>query len=132
MHLADSGCIMEGANGLMFSPSDYGGEFFLLPKDRFESVTNRTKPERLPYLEGDNDQNMKNEWVEAIKSGKPEHAYSNFDVAGMLTESFLLGNIAIKLGQPLEWDGPACRVTNNEAANQLVNIEYRKGWEVKA
>ena len=130
MHLADSGCIMEGANGLLFSPSDYGGEFFLLPEDRFTDVKNRTKPEKLPNLDGDNDQNMKNEWVEAIKAGKPEIAYSNFDAAGLLTESFLLGNVAIKLGHRLEWDGPAMRVSNCEEANRLIKTEYRKGWEV--
>ena len=42
---------------------------------------------------------MKNEWVEAIKAGKPEIAYSNFDVASLLTEAFLLGNVAIQTGQ---------------------------------
>ena len=29
---------------------------------------------------------MKDEWVAAIKAGKPEIAYSNFDVASLLTE----------------------------------------------
>ena len=55
---------------------------------------------------------MKNEWVEAIKAGKPEIAYSNFDIASLLTEAFLLGNVAIRTGKTLEWDGPGLRVTN--------------------
>ena len=37
------------------------------------------------------DQGQKNEWVEAIKAGKPEMALSNFDYAGLLTAAFLLG-----------------------------------------
>jgi predicted dehydrogenase len=131
MVLAESGCILEGEKGLLFSPSDYGGEFFLLPEDKFADVKNRSKPEHLPNLEGDNDQNMKNEWVEAIKANKPSIAYSNFDYASLLTESFLLGNVAIRTGKELQWDGPSCRVVNNDEANRLVNIEYRKGWEVR-
>ena len=62
---------------------------------------------------------MKNEWVEAIKAGKPEIAYSNFDIASLLTEAFLLGNVAIRTGKTLEWDGPGLRVTNVPEANQL-------------
>ena len=73
---------------------------------------------------------MKAEWVEAIKAGKPEIAYSNFDVAGMLTESFLLGNVAIRCGKPLQWDGPGMKVTNVPEANALIQTEYRRGWEV--
>jgi len=29
---------------------------------------------------------MKDEWFEAIKAGKPEIAYSNFDIASLLTK----------------------------------------------
>ena len=73
---------------------------------------------------------MKDEWVEAIKAGKPEIAYSNFDIASLLTESFLLGNVAIRSGKTLEWDGPGLRVTNDPEANRLIQTEYRRGWEV--
>ena len=86
-------------------------------------------PERLP-ANGGEDQGMKNEWVEAIKSGKPEIAYSNFDFASLLTEAFLLGNVAIRTGKKLEWDGPGLRVTNVPEANDLIQTEYRRGWEV--
>ena len=94
---------------------------------------NLTKPETLPVLEGNNDFNQKKEWVEAIKAGKAEAAYGNFDYSSLLTETFLLGNIAIKLtGEKLEWDGPALKFRNNDKATQLVTKEYRKGWELGA
>ena len=71
---------------------------------------------------------MKREWLDAIKGGpKP---YSNFDVAGLLTEFILLGNVAIRTGKKLEWDGAGCRVTNCPEAEILVRKEYRKGWEL--
>jgi predicted dehydrogenase len=129
--LADSGCMLVGEKGILFSPDDYGADFHLLPAERFEDVTNRTAPERLPNLSGDNDQDMKNEWVEAIRANKPELAYSNFNNAGPLTEAFLLGNVAIRTGKRLEWDGPNLRVTNCDEANDLIANEYRRGWEVR-
>jgi hypothetical protein len=46
----------------------------------------------------------------------------------MLTETILLGNVAIRLtGQKLAWDGPSLRF-DNSAANQYLHYEYRKGW----
>ena len=73
---------------------------------------------------------MKDEWVEAIKANKPEIAYSNFDYASLLTEAFLLGNVAIRCNTPLDWDGPGLKVTNVAEANHLIQTEYRRGWEV--
>jgi hypothetical protein len=48
-----------------------------------------------------------------------------------LTETILLGNVAIKAnGKKLEWDGPNLRITNDAAANQHLKREYRRGWEL--
>jgi hypothetical protein len=71
---------------------------------------------------------MKDEWARAIKEGKPEIAMSNFDYAGMLTEAILLGNVAVRAGKKLVWDGPSMRFTNLPEANQFLHKEYRKGW----
>jgi predicted dehydrogenase len=67
------------------------------------------------------------EWIEACKGGPP--AGSNFvDHAAHLAEVVLLGNIAIRTGEKLLWDGPNQRFTNSEAANRLINPPYRAGW----
>jgi hypothetical protein len=79
------------------------------------------------------------EWIQACKGGQP--AGSNFDFAGLVTEVVLMGNIALRLGEPssrgrrgqrqmpkLNWDGPEMKVTNVPEANQFVHREYRKGW----
>lgn len=126
--LPESGSLLIGEKGIMYSPNDYGAAFRITPGSLAEGV-NLTTPETLPR-NGKGDQGMKNEWAEAIKAGKPEIAYSNFDIASLLTEAFLLGNIAIKTGKSLDWDGPKLKVTNVPEANALVNIEYRRGWEV--
>ncbi|MDX1702278.1 MAG: hypothetical protein R3250_16745, partial [Melioribacteraceae bacterium] len=68
------------------------------------------------------------EWINACKGGEP--AKSNFDYAGHLTETVLLGNIALRTGEKIIWDSNNMRITNNENANNLINREYRKGWEI--
>jgi predicted dehydrogenase len=124
--VVSSGSFLVGDKAVLFSPDDYGARAFIVTEGGVEEV--KGNPEKLPK-NGKGDTGMKQEWVEAIKAGKADHAYSNFDIAGMLTESILLGNIAIKLnGQKLAWDGPALQFTNNSTANSYVHYEYRKGW----
>ncbi len=89
-------------------------------------------------------------WVDACKAGfnSKEHQglTSSFDYAGPMTETVLMGNLAIRSymlrkenekGQmdffarkKLLWDGENMRITNLEEANQFVGRQYRKGWEV--
>jgi hypothetical protein len=69
------------------------------------------------------------DWIEAIRTGRP--AGSNFDYGGPLTQVALLGLIAIRFpGQTLNWDDPAMRFTNNEAANAYLRSSYRSGWSL--
>ncbi|MCA1686031.1 MAG: Gfo/Idh/MocA family oxidoreductase [Planctomycetia bacterium] len=126
--LTASGSILVGEKGILYSPDDYGAKYFVTPKELVEGK-NLDHPEKLPS-NGKGDQGMKNEWFEAIKAGKPEIAYSNFDIASLLTEAFLLGNVAIRCGKTLHWDGPGLKVTNVPEANHLIQTEYRRGWEV--
>jgi hypothetical protein len=39
-----------------------------------------------------------------------------------------LGTIAWLTRSRIEWDAQAERITNNEAANELLHYEYRKPW----
>ena len=129
--LADSGSILVGDKGVLFSPNDYGAQFRLTPEKNFAGIQT-THPEKGPEgVDRDNDPQMKKEWAEAIRAGKPELASSNFDYAGQLTETMLMGNIAVRFaGQKLEWDAAKLRFTNSDTATKLVSKEYRKGWEV--
>jgi predicted dehydrogenase len=126
--LPSSGSFLVGEKGILYSPNDYGAQFRVTPKELAEGKNLHT-PEILP-INNKGDQGMKDEWVEAIKAGKPEIAYSNFDYASLLTEAFLLGNVAIRTGKKIEWDGPALKVTNVPEANHLIHTHYRRGWAV--
>lgn len=75
------------------------------------------------------------EWIDACKGGKP--AGSNFNWAGPLAESVLLGNVALRLQLredltlcKLLWDSAALKFTNLDEANKFVRREYRAGWSL--
>ncbi|MGH7224934.1 MAG: Gfo/Idh/MocA family oxidoreductase [Gemmataceae bacterium] len=120
-----SGSLLVGQKGVLYSPDDYGARYLLLPKKDFEGFKKPAK--RLPR-NGRGDGGMKEEWVRAIMENKPEIAYSNFDFAGLLTETILLGNVAMRAGKKLEWDGENMKFPNYPNAEKLLHFEYRKGW----
>ncbi len=69
------------------------------------------------------------EFVDACRGGPP--AGSDFvQHAGLLSEVCMLGNIAVRTQKRLEWDGPNMKITNDEAANQLLHRKYRDGWSL--
>ncbi len=121
----DSGSLLVGDKGKLYSPNDYGADCVLLPKKNFEGYK---KPQPTLPRNGKDDLGMKEEWVRAIMENKPEIAYSNFDFAGLLTETILLGNVAMRAGKKLEWDGENMKFPNAPDAEKFLHFEYRKGW----
>ena len=121
---ASSGSFLIGDKATLFSPDDYGAESYIVTTDGVEKVTG--KPEKLPS-NNKGDDGQKAEWVEAI-AGSKVMPYSNFDFAAMLTETILLGNVAMRVGKKLDWDGPNLKVTNCKEAADFIKPEYRKGW----
>ncbi len=69
------------------------------------------------------------EFVLACRGG-PTPGANFVDHAGILTETCLLGNVALRAGKKLFWDGPSMKVSNDEAANKLLHREYRQGWTI--
>jgi predicted dehydrogenase len=69
------------------------------------------------------------EWLAACKGGPP--ALSNFSYSGPFTEMVLLGNLAIRTGQKVEWDAANLKARNHvPGVDALVRREYRKGWAI--
>lgn len=64
------------------------------------------------------------EWIHACKGEGPAPG-ANFDYAGPLTEMVLLGNLAVRSGQRIEWDGAKMLCTNLPEANAYVSKAYR-------
>ena len=124
--LVNSGSILVGDKGILYSPNDYGASFRITAPDG--SPMEVAKVAQVLPRNGKGDQGMKDEWARAIKENKPEIAMSNFDYAGVLTEAVLLGNVAMRAGKKILWDGNAMRITNLPEANAFLHFEYRKGW----
>src|SRR5262249_45164770 len=128
---SESGCLMIGERGTLYSPSDYGGSYRLLPEENFRDY--RPPQETLPRSPGHH-----REWVDACRGGRP--AMSNFDYAGKLTETVLLGNVAMRVSTRQEvdgretfigritWDAQNLRATGLPAADQYIRREYPRGW----
>jgi hypothetical protein len=128
--LPESGALIIGDKGKLFSPDDYGTKFFVVMKGKDEYVSGDQQeackeiPQSIPRSPG----HMK-EWFLMMKEGTP--AYSNFEIAGYLAEVILLGCVALRVGegQRMEWDGPNMRSPNLPDAVRFVKRENRAGWE---
>lgn len=66
------------------------------------------------------------EWVTACKGGPA--ALSNFSQSGPFTEVVLLGNLAIRAGKKILWDGEHMKATNAPELDRYIRREYRPGW----
>jgi predicted dehydrogenase len=144
-HVSDSGCLLVGDKGILFSPNDYGEQYTLLPEKDFKDYKG---PEPTLPRNGKGDEGQKAEWVAAIRGGQA--ALSNFNYAATLTETILLGNVAMRAGKPhkmkvhdkndkkekevegrlIEWDAEQMRATNAPEAAQFIKPEFRKGWDL--
>ncbi len=124
--LVSSGSIIVGTKGILYSPNDYGADVRLCPEKEYEGFKNPAKS--LPRNRRGDDAGQKEEWIEAIRKNDPKHAMANFNYASVLTESLLLGNVAIRLGKAFEYDGANMSIKDIPDANQLLHREYRKGW----
>ena len=128
----DSGSIMVGEKGILYSPSDGGENWDLLPADTFFDYKPAapTLPRNpLGGSEKTNDEGQKLEWLNAVHGGPAP--LSNFNYAGMLAEFILLGNVAIRAGgQKLEWDGPNLKIPNAPDAERFLRRSYRDPWSL--
>jgi len=131
-----SGCLLLGDKGKIFSPDDYGAQFYLMLsgekgyKNGKDHEAVKGIPQSIPRnaFKGDGDWRNHQEWIAGIKGGPTP--YSNFDIAAYLTEIILLGCVALRVGRKLEWDGPNMRAKNAPEAAHYVKREYRKGWKL--
>jgi len=103
-------CNAHGADGLR-----------IIPESQMQAY--QRPPQRLPRSIGHH-----KEWIAACKGGPP--AGSNFDYAGPLTETVLLGNVAIRAQRRIEFDPLAMKITNMPEANVWLHREYRAGWSL--
>jgi len=128
------GAIITGTKGKMMC-STYGENPQLLP-------TSKTKEANVPKTLARVPEGHYVQWVNACIAGFGKMEVSSpFEYAGPLTESILMGNLALRSYQIKEgkdsfpgrkkllWDAKNMKITNYEPANQYVKREYRQGWK---
>lgn len=67
-------------------------------------------------------------WIDSFKNNS--QSPGSFIYAGPVTETILLGAVALRAGKKVEYDSAAMKITNIPEANKYLVREYRKGWEV--
>jgi hypothetical protein len=113
--------IFAGSKGYM-GTSGRGEGVGLLPGERWADYS--LPPQFLTRSPG-----HQRDWIRACKGGVP--ACSDFSVAAPYTEWLVLGSAAVRVEGKLLYDGKTGQFTNNKDANKFLELNYRKGWEVK-
>jgi len=114
--LPGSGSVLVGEKGTLVIPHVASPKLF--PEEKFAGFKMEMVPARDHYIS----------WADACRGeGKTT---SSFDYSGPLTETVLLGSVAIRVpGETLTWSATDLKVTNSAQANALLTKSYRKGWE---
>lgn len=92
---------------------------------------NKNKPiiHENPTLHEPDSQNIKELWanfVDCIKTGK--RAASDIEIGHRSSNVALLGNLSMKLGRSIDWDGEKEIILNDPEANKLLRRDYRGNW----
>jgi hypothetical protein len=114
-------CIFVGSKGYL-GTGGRGESVGLLPGERWADYT--LPPQFLTRSPG-----HQRDWIRACKGGAP--ACSEFEVAAPYTEWLVLGSAAVRTPGKLLYDAKTGLFTNSPEGNKFLQLNYRKGWEVK-
>jgi len=117
--LPKGGVIYYGDKGVIMDGTNYGSSPRLIPEERMKTFTDRPA-KRLPRVPG----GIMQDFVSACKGG-PAPCSNFVDHAADLTEMVLLGNLAIRAGQPIDWDATLGVCRNLPSASRFINKNYR-------
>jgi len=126
---------LRGTKGTLYADED-GYKIIGNKKGQFQSWDKMTEDETFTSKNemladgssGDSTKTLVRNFIDCIKSRKSPLCPLE---EGHRSTSFAhLANIALKVRGRLEWDAAREVFTNNEAANQLLQYEYRKPWKI--
>lgn len=114
--LPGSGSVLVGTEASLVVP--HVGMPYYVPTARFAGVAIEPEPARDHYTS----------WIDAIRG--TDRTTSHFGYAGPLTETVLLGTIAIRHPHVrLGWDAAALSLTGAAGASGWLTKAYRGGWQ---
>ena len=116
------GSVVVGTEGMLVLPHGSTPAVRAAGIEDGRAAADRDLPERDHYRE----------FVDVVLAGGKEKCSANFDYAGPLTESVIIGNVAAHFpGETLEFDAKALSFPNKREANQYLTRSYRSGWGMK-
>ncbi len=120
----EGGMYMEGTKETLYHGEMRPTSPQITPNARFmELKPTLARIPRLPSLgKGPID-----EWYRAIKGNGPLPG-SNFEYSVPLTEMVLLGALAMRTGQTIEWDVENMKVKGHPEFDELIKEPAREGW----
>jgi predicted dehydrogenase len=120
--LAANGAIVVGTKGTLSSVEWSGGDWTLLPSDRYRDF--KPPPPFQPRAPGESHHQ---EWLAACRGGPP--AFCRFDgFAAQLTETMLVANLALRTGRRITWNAQAMDAQGCPEASPFIKREFRAGW----
>ena len=121
------GFIMVGEKGGICHDGMRPNSPRLYPQAKWEEYRQNTEgrvPKTLKRVPG-----IHKDWLNAIRNS--EKSVSDFSYSGPLTESIILGTLAIRTGKALDWDKDKMEIKGNPEAAELIEVEAREGWRTK-
>lgn len=119
------GSIIVGEHGKLFFNRGRGAKWVLKTQSSIDGF--EWPDETIPRATG---QDNYQEWMDAV-TGKIEQGQSNFDLAGQLTETVLLGVLAQRFPDTkLDWDAEKMEVKGRPELKSYIKRAYRPGWEI--
>jgi len=118
--MEDEGIYFVGDDGVILC-GGWGGSPRIIPEPKMQAY--ERPPKTIPRVS-----EHRQDWIEACQGEGP--ASSNFDYAGPLTEVVQLGNVALRTGKKIYWDGPNMKATNAPEADRYIKPAFRPGWGV--
>lgn len=119
--LPREGMMFVGDKGKILA-SFHGSNPVLLPEKRMIEYTGSANPPE--------DKVTRNEraWIEAFKNDS--ESPGSFLKAAAVTQTILLGGVALRAGKRIDYDPNKVEITNLPEANQYLTRDYRPGWEM--
>jgi hypothetical protein len=116
------GVMFQGSEGFLIA--DYTKRL-LIPSGKNPDLSYyqpRSRKDQLPPVG-----QFHQQWIDACKDPSKETG-CNFEYHSHMIEQMVLGLIAYRSGETLEYDGAKGLITNHAEANALLKRTYRDGW----
>jgi hypothetical protein len=116
-----TGSVWVGTDGTLVLPH-MSPSWFLLPEAK---MTAAPVPDLVP-------RDHYHEFLDGVRTRQATPLSAGFQFAGPLTESVLLGTVAMRVpGETLAWEARKMRFKDHDSANRHLRRKPRRGWNVK-